>query len=181
MATADISHFDKERKSEKTVYKRRSSIFHTRIITCDQTKDNEGTSNENRFSPNKVNEECIIQNDEAFNLKEYIEKLKQERKDWQKEYKNRKIQRKNLTKQKTSVEEQGQVFDINILTESDRVFLLTRPDYEHICQNSRKTLDAALKISTLSQHIHKLNKKFMEKMENNISTATKNVIKLSEQ
>lgn len=79
------------------------------------------------------------------------------------------------------MEGQGQVFDINILTESDRVFLLTRPDYEHICQNSRKTLDAALKISTLSQHIHKLNKKFMEKMENNISTATKNVIKLSEQ
>ncbi|XP_070165797.1 uncharacterized protein [Polyergus mexicanus] len=181
MATADISHFDKEHKSEKTVYKRRSSIFQTRIITYDQTKGNEGTSNENRFSPNKVNEEYIIQNDEAFNLKEYIEKLKQERKDWQKEYKNRKIQRKNLTKQKTSVEGQGQIFDINILTESDRVFLSTRPNYEHICQNSRKTLDAALKISTLSQHIYKLNKKFMEKMENNISTATKNVIKLSEQ
>ncbi|XP_050453289.1 uncharacterized protein LOC126852493 [Cataglyphis hispanica] len=179
MATVDVSHFDEERK-EKAVYKRRSSIFQTRIATCDQTKGNEGTSNKNRFSPNKVNKECIVQNDETFNLKEYIEKLKQERKDWQKEYKNRKIQRKNLTKQKTSVAEQGQVFDINVLTESDRVFLLTCPDYEHICQNSRKTLDAALKISTLSQHIQKLNKKFMEKMENNISIVTKNVIKLSE-
>lgn len=79
------------------------------------------------------------------------------------------------------METQGQAFDINILTESDRTFLLTRPNYELICQNNQKTLDAALKISLLSQHIQKLNQKFMEKMENNISIATKNVIKLSEQ
>lgn len=76
---------------------------------------------------------------------------------------------------------EGQVLDINILTESERDFLLTRPNYEYICQNSQKILDATLKISTLSQHVHKLNQKFIEKMENNISTATKNVIKLSEQ
>jgi len=79
------------------------------------------------------------------------------------------------------LEKQGQAFDISILTESDRAFLLTRPNYELICQNSQKTLDTALKISLLGQHIQKLNQKFMEKMENNISTATKNVIKLSEQ
>ena len=179
MAATDVSHVDEECKSEKIVYKRRSSIFHTRIITCDQTEGNEGAPNGN-ISPNKVNEECIVQNDaEAFNLKEYIEKLRQERNDWQQEYRNRKTQRKNLTKQKTSME--GQVLDINILTESERDFLLTRPNYEYICQNSQKILDATLKISTLSQHVHKLNQKFIEKMENNISTATKNVIKLSEQ
>ncbi|XP_072765556.1 uncharacterized protein [Anoplolepis gracilipes] len=176
MATADVSHFDEECKSEKIVYKRRSSIFHTQIITCDQTQGTPG----NKILSNKVDKECIAQNDaKAFNLKEYVEKLRQERKDWQKEYKNRKTQRKNLTKQKTSVEGQGQVLDINILTESDRSFLLTRPNYEYISQNSQKTLDAVLKISILSQHVHKLNQKFIEKMETNIYTATKNVIKLS--
>jgi len=35
MATADVSNFDEEFKSERTVHKRRSSIFHTRIITRD--------------------------------------------------------------------------------------------------------------------------------------------------
>lgn len=142
---------------------------------------NESTANGNRFSPRKVNEECVVQNDaEASDLKDYIEKLRQERKEWQREYKKRKTQRKNLTKQKLSVEEQGQVLDLNILTESDRTFLLTRPNYEYICQNSQKTLNAALKISILSQHIHKLNQKFMEEMKSNIYTATKNVINFSE-
>lgn len=131
---------------------------------------------------NKVNKEDIDENEtEAFNLKKYIEKLREERKNWQKEYKSRKTQRKNLAKQKTNLERQGQAFDISILTESDRAFFLTRPNYELICQNSQKTLDTALKISILGQHIQKLNQKFMEKMENSISTVTKNVIKLSEQ
>lgn len=112
-------------------------------------------------------------------MKDYIEKLRQERKDWQQEYRKRKTQRKNLTKQKTNLN--GQIFDINILTESERGFLLARPNYEHVCQNGQKILDAALKISTLSQHVHRLNQKFIEKMENNIYTATKNVIKLSEE
>ncbi|EFN67675.1 hypothetical protein EAG_00737 [Camponotus floridanus] len=179
MATDDTSHFNKECKSGKTVYKRRSSIFHTRIAT-DQAKDNEGPPDGNKFSPSNINKEGIAENKtETFNLKKYIEELRQERKAWQKEYKSRKTQRKDLAKQKTSLEKQA--FDISILTESDRAFLLTRPNYELICQNSQKTLDAALKISLLGQHIQKLNKKLMEKMENNISTATKNVIKLSEQ
>lgn len=86
-----------------------------------------------------------------------------------------------MTKQKTSVEGQGQVLDINILTEAERAFVLTRPNYEHIFKNSQKLLDLTLKISTLSQHVHKLNRKFMERMEGNISKATVNIIKISEQ
>lgn len=79
------------------------------------------------------------------------------------------------------MEAQGQVLDINVLTEAERAFVLTRPNYEHICKNSQKLLDVALKISTLSQHIHILNRKFMERMEDNISKATVNIIKISEQ
>lgn len=117
---------------------------------------------------------------DVFNLKEYIEKLKQEKKDWQEEYKNRKSQCRNMIKQKTSMETQGQVLDLNLLTKSDRTFLLERPNYEYICKNNQKLLDMILKISTLSEHVHKLNQKFMEKMEDNMSEATKNLIKMSE-
>lgn len=85
-----------------------------------------------------------------------------------------------MTKQKISTEGQEQVLDINVLTEAEKAFVLTRPNYEHICKNSQKLLDVALKISTLSQHVHKLNQKFMERMEGNILRATANIIKISE-
>lgn len=180
MATANASNVDAEFKSERTVHKRRSSIFHTRIVTRDHDEDDESIINGSRSAPNNDEEKCNAK-DENFNLKEYIEKLRQERKDWQQEYKNRKVQRRNLTKQKASVEGQGQVLDINILTEAERTFVLTRPNYEHICKNGQKLLDVALKISTLTQHVHKLNRRFMERMESNISKATVNIIKMSEQ
>ncbi|XP_039311412.1 uncharacterized protein LOC105195986 isoform X2 [Solenopsis invicta] len=96
---ADISNFDVEFKSEKTVHKRRSAVFHTRFSVArdeDVINVNEVITNGNTFTPNK-DKECIAKNDvEAFDLKEYIEKLRQERKDWQQEYKKRKTQRRNL-------------------------------------------------------------------------------------
>lgn len=118
---------------------------------------------------------------EFSNLKEYIEKLKQEKQDWQQEYKNRKSQTRNLTKQKTSMETQGQVLDLNLLTESDRAFLLERPNYEYICRNTQKLLDMTLEISTLSQIVHKFNEKFMEKIQDSMDKATKSLIKMSEE
>ncbi|KYN27600.1 PREDICTED: uncharacterized protein LOC108771137 [Trachymyrmex cornetzi] len=182
MTTVDVSNFNEDFKSEKTIHKRRSSVFHARFsIACDHKKDDNGVIT-NRNRPNQKEKECNAKDTvEAFNLREYIDKLRQERKDWQQEYRNRKTQRKNLTKQKTSTERQGQNLDINVLTEAERAFVFTRPNYEHICKNSQKLLDVALKISKLSQHVHKLNEKFMERMKNNISKATVNVIEISEQ
>ncbi|XP_012531070.1 uncharacterized protein LOC105833687 isoform X1 [Monomorium pharaonis] len=185
MAMADGSIFDEEFKSESTIHKRKSLVFHTRFsVARDHDKDvnDEVITNGNRFASNKDEETCNTKNDiEAFNLKEYIEKLKQERKDWQQEYRKRKTQRRNLIKQKISMEEQGQILDINVLTETERTFVLTRPNYEHICKNSKKLQDVALRISTLSQNVHKLNRRFMERMESNIAKATVQVIKISEQ
>ncbi|XP_018055205.1 PREDICTED: uncharacterized protein LOC108691804 [Atta colombica] len=179
MTTVDVSNFNEDFKSEKTIYKRRSSVFHARFSTArDHQDDNEVIINGNGPNQKECNAKDAV---EAFKLREYIDKLRQERKDWQQEYRNRKTQRKNLIKQKTSTEGQGQILDINVLTEAERAFVLTRPNYEHICKNSQKLLDVALKISKLSQHVHKLNEKFMERMKDNISKATANVIEISEQ
>lgn len=139
--------------------------------------NNEITTNETGLASNK-NEEDTQTGAETFDLEEYIEKLKQERKDWLQEYKKRKIQRKNLTKQKAIAESQGQLLDVNILTEFERAFIKARPNYEYICKNSQKLSDVALKISTLSQLVHKLNQRFMEKMENNISRASRDIIEM---
>jgi len=125
---------------------------------------------------------CNIQNDvKTLNLKEYIEKLKRERKNWQEEYRKRKIKLRILTKEKANMEQKGQNLDISVLSESERTFLLKRPNYEYICKNIQKLLDMALKINILNQFIRKLNRRFMETMESNISKATRKIIKMSEQ
>jgi len=79
------------------------------------------------------------------------------------------------------METQGQVLDLNLLTESDRTFLLKRPNYEYICKNNEKLLDITLQISILSKIVQTLNQDFIERMQDNISKATKNLIKMSEQ
>ncbi|EZA48884.1 hypothetical protein DMN91_005698 [Ooceraea biroi] len=183
MATADVSNCDEEHKPEKTVYKRRSSIFHTQSITCDEASAGAGEiiNGKRKFTPEENKGDLNVQNDvDTFNLKEYTKKLKDERTNWQEEYRRRKIERRDLAKEKASMEEEGQTLDINILSESERTFLLKRPNYEYFCKNNQKLLDVALKISMLNQLVRKLNQRFMEKMEDNISQSTRSIIEMSE-
>lgn len=140
----------------------------------DQTTSNiehQLISNKNEKERNEVG---------AFNLVEYIENLKQERKDWHQEYRNRKCQRKDLAKQKACIEHQGQIMDMNVLTEYERAFLIGRPDYELICRNTQKLHDMTLKISMLNQLVHKVNQRFVNCMEKNIVLSIKEIIKMSE-
>ncbi|KAL0121094.1 hypothetical protein PUN28_008666 [Cardiocondyla obscurior] len=164
----------------KTVHKRRSLVFQTRVShVCD--KDiNKVSTGERNLTLDKNQEKHNAKNKvEAFNLKEYIEKLEQERDNWQQEYRNRRAQRKRLAKQKADLKRQEQVFDINLLSEAEKTFILTRPNYEHMYKNSLKLQDVELKISFLNRHIHKLNQKFMKIMENNIKETTIDIIKRS--
>ncbi|XP_032672828.1 uncharacterized protein LOC116844852 [Odontomachus brunneus] len=177
---SQVSHLDEEYRSAKIIHKRRSSIFCRQNITFNQQEnDNKITTNKTELASNEYEEDTQT-GVESFDLEKYIEKLKQERKDWQQEYKKRKSQRKNLTKQKAIAESQGQLLDLNILTKSERAFIRARPNYEYICKNSQKLSDVALKISTLSQVVNKLNQRFMEKMENNISRASRDIIEMLE-
>lgn len=147
----------------------------TRIYEYPLSDSNEVTNNKTGHVLNK-DEENTQADAEAFDLEEYIEKLQQERKNWEQEYRNRKSQRKNLTKRKAIVESQRQSLNLNILTESERAFILARPNYENICKKSQKLPEVVLKISALSKMVHKLNQEFMETIENNISRATRDII-----
>ncbi|XP_014476712.1 PREDICTED: uncharacterized protein LOC106745533 [Dinoponera quadriceps] len=178
--TSQLSCLDEERKSEKIV-KRRSSVFRRQSVLFDRQESGHEILNSGIGFVSGKNKEDAQADAETFNLEKYIEKLKQERKDWLQEYRNRRIQRKNLTKQKAIVEKQRQLLDMNILTDSERAFVKARPNYEYICNNSRKLPDLALRISMLSQLVCKLDKRFMEKMESNISRATKKLIEMSKQ
>ncbi|XP_011879632.1 PREDICTED: uncharacterized protein LOC105568517 [Vollenhovia emeryi] len=180
MAGNDTLNVDEELKSERTVRKRRSLIFQARAKTCER---NEGEVTINESDPTSKDEDERDAKDgaEVFNMTEYLEKLRQERKDWQEEYRNRKAQRRNLAKQKASVERLGQVVDIDAVEEDARDFISMRPNYEQISENREKMLDLMVKIYTFHRLTKKLNQRFTERIERSISKATGNMIKHSEQ
>jgi len=139
------------------------------------------TAIENESTVRKIEEHEEEIQKKFCNLNKYMEKLIQERKDWHQEYQNRKSQRKNLIKQKASTEIQGQILDLNLLTESDRAFLRNRPNYENYWKNNRELLHMTTKISMLSERVNNATEKFMKNMQDSISRTGKKLIKISEQ
>lgn len=121
---------------KKSIHKRRSSVFQSRQIIfdeCEGTEDKETVENREviKCTSNTTQEK-------VFNLEEYIINLRNERKEWIETLKQRKTQRKNLTKQKLCLENQEQLLDLNVLSEYEKTFVTARPSYQHICKNYEK-------------------------------------------
>lgn len=94
--------------------------------------------------------------------------------------KQRKTQRKNLTKQKLCLENQEQLLDLNILSEYEKTFVTARPSYQHICKNYEKLSDMLVKLSVLYNLAYKLNQRFISQMERRLCKITDKIIKISE-
>lgn len=106
--------------------------------------------------------------------------MKNERKEWIDTLKQRKSQRKCLTKQKLCIENQGQTLDLSILTEFEKAFITARPNYQQICRNYKQMSDVALKISELQSIVYKLNEKFILQMEDKLHKLTDKIIEMSQ-
>ena len=176
----DASKLEKDSNYTKIVHKRRSSIFHTHVIPSDECKGTSFTENEKSTGTQDAAECAHTTAEEPFNLDKYIINLKNERKEWIETLKQRKAQRKILTKQKLCIENQGQVIDLNVLTESERAFVMARPNFQEICKNHKKILDVTLKVSELRSIVHKLNEKFILQMEERLQKLTDKIIEISE-
>lgn len=116
---------------------------------------------------------------EEFNLQEYIISLRGERKQWIETLRQRRIERKNLAKQKLCLETQGQTLDLSFLTEKEKVFLAARPNYQQICKNYKKLSDVTVKISMLQNTVSKLNQRFITDVEEHVHKVTDKIIKES--
>lgn len=117
---------------------------------------------------------------EVFNFEEYVNSLKNERKEWLETYKRRKRERRSLTKQKLRLENDGQPLDLNLLSDSEKAFLLARPNYQNICKNANKLSETALKISMLNDMVYEVNKRFILQMEERLRKIKKRIIETSE-
>ncbi|XP_003708220.2 uncharacterized protein LOC100880510 [Megachile rotundata] len=173
---SDASQLEKDSKNAKIIHKRRSSIFQNRVISFDECKENE------KFEDIQGATSCrqTISRKEHFNLEEYIINLRNERKEWIETLKQRKSQRKCLSKQKLCIENQGQTLDLNVLTEFEKAFITARPNYQQICRNYKKMSDVALKISELQSIVYKLNEKFILQMEDRLHKVTDRIIEMSD-
>ncbi|XP_015596974.1 uncharacterized protein LOC107268571 [Cephus cinctus] len=169
---------EKSPQSQKIIQKRKSAIFQRRSL-APPIIDSNCTTNFNDGMKQLCDVECTKDNEieEAFNLQEYIQSLKQERKLWQEKLSSRKRQRKDLTKQKDNILRSGQDLDLNVLSESERSFLLARPNYEHICSNGIKLSDVTDKVVMLNKCVHRLNNIFIQMMEDKVKDVTITIIR----
>ncbi|XP_078045127.1 uncharacterized protein LOC144474286 [Augochlora pura] len=170
---SDASHLEMPLNKEKVIHKRRSSVFQSRIVDFDQCEENE-KSIDKKHSPSKTSQV------EEFDLKQYIRNLENERKEWISMLKQRKSERKRLMNQKLRLESQRQPFDLNALTDSERAFVMARPNYQHIYENNKKLQETAVKVSILNQIVYRVNQKFISKMEVGLCKMTENIIQKTE-
>ncbi|KZC13287.1 PREDICTED: uncharacterized protein LOC107191395 [Dufourea novaeangliae] len=175
-SSPEASHSEKLLKHENAVHKRRSSIFQSRITVFDECEGNE-KSLENHDTNKYVSKTPEV---EGFNLELYIRNLKEERKEWIETLRQRKAERKSLKKQKLRLENQGKSVDLITLSDSEKAFVTSRPDYQSICKSNKRLTEMALKVSILHHMVYKLNQRFILRMEKKLCRVTKKVIETSE-
>ncbi|KOC65974.1 hypothetical protein WH47_12773 [Habropoda laboriosa] len=174
--SSDVPNGEKD-SNEKVIRKRRSSVFQSRASTFNEC---EGVSfGETAKAVDAVKNTSEVLQEENFNLKEYIMCLKNEREEWIDTLKQRKAQRKNLTKEKLHFESQGQLLDLSILTDCEKAFIRSKPNYQYICRNYKKLLDITVKLSVLHNKVYKLNQRFISQMEGKLHRITEKVIEIS--
>ncbi|KAI4501180.1 hypothetical protein M0802_003553 [Mischocyttarus mexicanus] len=180
----DVLDLGMEELSNKVIRKRRSLVFHSRTsksLIDEELKEIRNLENDDSLSDNKCKRPRVsdITREESFNLQEYINDLKQERKLWQLKLKERKSKRRVLTKQKSALENLGQNLDYKALSDSERSFLSANPNYEYIYENSQKLSKTTLKVILLNELISKLNNRFMIRMKEKLDKTTKKIIEIS--
>ncbi|XP_076276554.1 uncharacterized protein LOC143207221 [Lasioglossum baleicum] len=175
-SSSDASHSKMPLNHDTAVQKRRSSVFYNRVIAFDQYEEDEKSLDNNDVKA------CVSETPqvEAFDLEQYICSLKNERTEWLKTLKQRRAERKSLTKQKLRLENEGQPVDLTALTDSEKAFVVARPNYQNIWKKNKKLRETTSKVLILNQMVYKLNQRFIFKMEKRLSKCTGKIIEMSE-
>ncbi|XP_033326777.1 uncharacterized protein LOC117220676 [Megalopta genalis] len=169
---SDASHLEIPLNSDRVIHKRRSSVFQSRIVDFDQCEENQNSMDNDDM---KHYASKTLQEDD-FDFEQYIHNLKNERKQWITMLKQRKSERKRLLNQKLRLESQRQPFDLTVLTDSERAFVLARPNYQNIYENNKKLREKTVKLSILNQMVYRVNQKFISRMEVGLRKITEKII-----
>jgi len=155
--------------------KRRSSVFQRQSIGPKE-QDLESTNITEEIS--HETKKLKLQNvSESFDLKKYIDALKEEDKKWREVYAKRKSRVQDLIKRDKN---QQQSFDISCLSDSERVFLKAKPDYEEFNKNVFQLHAMATKVMFLNSCAENFSEKSAKKLKNETDTIMRRIINLSE-
>ncbi|XP_066590486.1 uncharacterized protein [Prorops nasuta] len=173
---------DEFKLNTETTQKRRSLVFHSRRSLM--RRDGVAAVEKENFQMEesdvtKKKGSNLDKHKETFDLVEYTNTLRIERRKWLRYYKERKSDRKQLEIERAYTIEHGPDFDLNLLSSSQKSFLLAAPNYEHIYKQNKKLLDITIKVSPLSQLIEKQKEQCISNLENRIHETTKTIIKLT--
>nr|XP_046472734.1 uncharacterized protein LOC124214485 [Neodiprion pinetum] len=123
-----------------TFFRRRSSLRAPgedgSTNVCD--KENKGRQVEEKMENVVLDDSEKKSTATQFDIEKYIVDLEEERKIWKETLLDRKRQYKSISKQTSNLQCCKQEVDLNVLSESERTFLLVRPNYEHICEKAKK-------------------------------------------
>lgn len=172
----NILNVEESLNDEPVVHKRRSSVFQSKLNESKELERSQVTEDDKSVSNSNENQQL---QEDTFNLEEYIIRLRNERKEWIKTLKERKMQRRSLMKKKASVESQGQLLDYSVLTEHEKAFVSVKPNYHELCKNYTKLSDINLRTRLLRTLVYKLKQDFILQMEGKLDRATKKIIKES--
>ncbi|KAK0180038.1 hypothetical protein PV327_005721 [Microctonus hyperodae] len=162
----------------KIINKRRSSIFQRRSITR-HAQDNvvDTCGNETEIANDESQVQPVPEEENKFDLNAYIMCLKNEREEWRKTLSERKSQRRRLTKQELNIGNECEL-DLTVLTNCERSFLSSRPNYHQILKNVNNLVPLAVKIATLNSHINHLHENLRIIMKEKIIESTKQINEL---
>lgn len=97
---------------------------------------------------------------QQFNLRDYIDKLKEERDMWKEELKARKKLNRNVAKDLERVETAGQKLDLHVLSPEQKLFLNSQPNLEEIHNKATTVANLLVKVKGVQSHIGKINNSF---------------------
>lgn len=115
-----------------------------------------------------------------FDLRRYIDDVKRERTEWKQTLQDRKRQYKSTLKHMTRTKQGEQDVDLSALSETERNFLLVRPNYEHICEKAKKLAILASEVSIMQEHVTHLHKRCLLRAEKKLDDLTTRIINMIE-
>ena len=117
---------------------------------------------------------------QKFNIQNYIENLNEEDRKWRELYSKRKARVQDASKIYKTIQEGGQKSDLSCLTDSERAFLSSKPDYEEFNRNLHQLQKFATKVAFLHLSSENFKHKSISKLNSEIEKATDRIIKLED-
>ncbi|XP_014214378.1 uncharacterized protein LOC106643668 [Copidosoma floridanum] len=160
------------------INKRRSLIFQRQsIVPKEKDLENANITEETSPETPETKRLKLESESELFDIEKYMNDLSEEDKQWREVYTKRKSRVQDLMKRDKNQEKS---LDTSFLSDSERVFLKERPDYEEFNKNVFQLYAMASKVTFLNLCAENCALKSVEKLKSETVSVMHRIIQFSE-